>query len=200
MKSCMLVVAATLLCFVPSAYPQDVTWDLVRPSNTGIPGEEIRFARFANDGAVWVGARWPFWSEGGLGVLNVANDTWTTYSNAETGSWPGSIPSEFVNDIEFAADGSVWIATSGGLLRKVDQTWTVFHALNSPLIFDLVRSIALDSEGHVWINNDAALFEYDGENWRSFSVPNDIPWDDPWRGLTSVYVDEQDHVWVGNDT
>lgn len=176
-------------------------WSLVRPSNTGIPGEEIRFVRFDANGTLWVGARWPFWQEGGVGIYDRNVRVWTVYANFET-----PIPSEYVNDIAFGPGGVVWIATDDGLVRKEGRSWIVYDASNSPLLHNVIRDIALDSQGHVWINNSnvqnqtAAIFEFDGTNWQSFSVPGDIPWQDPWRSLSTVYVDSNDHVWVGNMT
>ncbi len=143
MKSCMLIVAAALLYLAPSAYSQDVTWDLVRPSNTGIPGEEVRTVKYGPDGRIWVGARWPFWGEGGIGIFDPASDIWTTYSNAETGQGPGPIPSEFVNDIEFAADGTVWIATGGGAVHFDGANWAVYNSANTPMAFDNVWNISI---------------------------------------------------------
>jgi len=59
------VVAALAALAVGSASAIDVSWQIIKPSNTGIPGEEVRVVRFAPDGKLWVGARWPFWREGG---------------------------------------------------------------------------------------------------------------------------------------
>ncbi len=173
-------------------------WSLAKPSNTGIPGEEIRFVRFDSNGTPWVGARWPFWSEGGVSVLDRASQIWRSSSNYET-----PIPSEYVNDLAIGPGGVVWIATREGLVRKEGASWIVYDSSNSPLLHDEIRNIALDSQGHVWVNNSnatliAALFEFDGETWRSFTVPDDIPWEDPWRSLSTVHVDPDDHVWVAN--
>jgi len=204
MKRKEIVLALTLVAtatWLGAQTLSDPVWDLVRPSNTGIPGEEIRFVRFDPDGAPWIGARWYFWQEGGIGILDRDTQVWTTYADFET-----PIPSEYVNDIEFGPGGVVWIATDRGLVRKEGAAWTVYDSSNSPLLHDVIRNIALDSQGDVWINNSnvlnmtAALFEFDGTNWRSFSVPGEIPWNDPWRSLSTVHVDPDDHVWVGNMT
>lgn len=147
-------------------------WDMVRPSNTGIPGEEIRFVRFEKNGLLWVGARWPFWYEGGIGIFDRETNVWQVTAN-----WESPIPSEYVNDLEFAPGGVVWIATDQGLVRKLGESWTIYTTANSPLLHNAIRNIALDGDGHVWINNTnvqnqtAALFEFDGTNWRSFTAP-----------------------------
>lgn len=193
------------LGFYGSAGSQ-VRWELIRPSNTGIPGEEVRVVRFGPDGKVWVGARWPFWREGGVGVLDVQGDTWVTYSNAETGSGRGPIPSPFVNDIEFAPGGVVWIATDGGAVRFDGENWQVYNSSNTPMAFDKVLDISIAPNGHVWINNSDfnlggdALWEFDGSTWRSYRVGRDLPWPDPWQDLAGVLAASNGDVWVTNES
>lgn len=198
-----ILAAALLIALVPAhgTRAQTPTWKLLRPTNSGIPGEEVRLLSFDADGTLWVGARWPFFQEGGFGLYDRKTDLWGDLSTFET-----PIPSEYVNDIAFAADGTVWIATDGGLVKKQGSTWTVYTTANAPLLHNYVRQVALDSQGNVWINNtdvtnqSAALFRFDGTNWTKFAVPTEIPWTDPWRQLEGLVVDAQDHVWVGNMT
>ncbi len=195
-RVCLLVTLATLCATAAAGDPQ---WRILKPSNTGVPGELVRFVRVAPDGRLWVGARWPFWQEGGLGVFDRDTETWTTLAN-----WETPIPSPFVNDIEFANDGVVWIATDGGLVKKNGDSWTVYNTGNSPLLHNKIRSIDLDADGHVWINNsgvqttNAAIFEFDGQNWTSYHVGAELPWPLPWVQLSDVIVDHAGHVWVAN--
>jgi ligand-binding sensor domain-containing protein len=196
MKRSSIIFLLTIIIAAAATNAQqlsDPVWSLSRPSNTGIPGEEIRFLKYDSSGDLWVGARWPFWREGGLGVYDQKTQIWTTYSNVDD-----PIPGPFVNDIEFSKEGPIWIATDEGLVKKEENRWTLYNASNSPLEFNTVHNIEIDSEGDIWINNDIVLFEFDGANWRSFSVPDDIPWQDPWRGLAALYVDSKNHVWVSN--
>ncbi len=174
---------------------------IIKPSNTGIPGEEVRFLKFGPDDRLWVAARWPFWGEGGLGIYDFNARTWETWAN-----WETPIPSQFVNDLEFAADGTIWIATDGGLIWKDGEEWTIFNGANSPLLHDSVRNIALAPDGAVWINNsgvqttDAAAFRYDGAGgWQRFDVGAELPWELPWKQLGAVYVTRDGHAWVTNE-
>jgi ligand-binding sensor domain-containing protein len=184
-----------------TARADDVQWRIEKPSNSGIPGEEIRFLRFNPDGDVTVGARWSFWGEGGLGILRRGDGAWTTYAN-----WETPIPSPYVNDLEFDAAGVGWLATGGGLVRWEGDEWRVYDSSNSPLLHDEVRNLSVAPNGHVWVNNsnvrdnNAAIFEFDGVNWRKFAVPADLPWEDPWRTLSDVVVDALGNVWVANNT
>ncbi|MEZ5965503.1 MAG: hypothetical protein R3F56_16840 [Planctomycetota bacterium] len=172
----------------------------MKPASTGIPGEEVRLVRVAPDGLLWVGARWPFWSEGGFGLYHRPTDTWTTLSNVD-----GSFPSAFPNDIAWAGDGSAWIATGNGLLHYDRGRRTLYTAANAPLLHDDVRSVAIDLRGHVWLNNStvnsnsAAIFEFDGAIWRRYTVGVELPWSPPWNALSDVLVDHLGHVWVANN-
>ncbi|RMF79271.1 MAG: hypothetical protein D6744_09270, partial [Planctomycetota bacterium] len=110
-----------------------------------------------------------------------------------------------VTDIAFTASGTAWVATDKGLVRiRRNGRFKVFRTTNSPLLHDWVANVAVDSNGHVWVNNtspsltQAALFEYDGTQWRSFRVGAELPWGAPWETLEGLLVDSADHVWVGN--
>ncbi len=197
---------ATLLCHVclfavaTSALASAQAWKLVKPSTTGIPGEEVRIVRIADDGHVWVGARWPFWTEGGIGVYDPSRDLWTTFNNVD-----GSFPSAFVNDLVWAPDGTAWIATGNGLVHWDSGVAQVYTTANSPLLHNTIADLDVDSAGHVWLNNTtvgstrAAIFEFDGRDWRSFQVGSELPWAPPWGSLSHVLVDRDDHVWVANE-
>lgn len=191
--------AALLLAHATaSAQPQ---WKLSRPSNSGIPGEEVRFLTFAPDGKLWVAARWPFWQEGGIGVFNRADDTWSAWSNFET-----PIPSEYINDIEFDAQGRAWIATNGGLVRFDGVNWAVFNSANTPMAFDKVLDVSIAPDGHAWVNNSDfnrggdAIWEFDGVNWTPYRVGRELPWNEPWQDLNYVFAASNGDVWVVNDT
>ncbi len=195
---------AILAALLPLAtgMAQSGEWRLMRPSNTGVPGELIHVVRFAPDGKVWVGARWPFWQEGGIGILDRATGIWTNLANYET-----PIPSEYINDLEFAPDGTAWIATHRGLVRYDGQSWTVYDPTNSPMQLYKVTGVALAPNGHIWINNSDfngggdAIYDFDGaDTWVRFAVPEELPWAAPWEDLAAVFVDSKGHAWVTNDT
>ncbi len=196
-KWSMTLVAASLGALACGAMAQD--WKILKPSNTGVPGEEARFNTFGPDGRLWVAARWPFWREGGLGIYDFTTQTWETWAN-----WETPIPSEFIDDIEFAQDGSIWIATEGGLVHKDGDKWTVYNTSNSPLRHNRIKDIDLDADGHVWINNTGvqrtnhAIFEFDGVNWTKYETGIEMPWDEIWDALSSIVVAGDGHVFVGN--
>ena len=197
-------VAVGVLVLASRAAAQEVEW--IRPSNTGIPGEEVRRVAFHPDGRLWVGARWPFWDEGGVGIYDIAQDLWETHSNAPNGSGKGPLPSEFINDIEFEPDGTAWISTNEGLVRYDGTDWEVFDSTNTPMAFNKCRAVSIGPDGHVWVNNSDfnqggdSILEFDGTAWTKYRTGMEMPWDTIWTDLSSVFVASNGDVWVGNDT
>lgn len=203
MKHCRTTIVLGALT-AQLAAAQQVDW--IRPSNSGIPGEEIRRMAFHPDGRLWVGARWPFWGEGGVGIFDIAQDLWETHSNAPNGNGFGPLPSEYVNDIEFEPDGTAWISTNEGLVRYDGTTWEVFDSTNTPMAFNKCGGISIGPDGHVWVNNSDfnkggdSILEFDGSGWTKYRTGIEMPWDTIWSDLSSVFVASNGDVWVGNDT
>ena len=125
-------------------------WTQVRPSTTGIPGEEVRLMAFDRKGNLWVGARWPFWGEAGLAMLSARQLPYRALPGGgfDTGQWlvwssvDHPIPSPYLMDIEFTADGVIWLASDAGLTRfdpaatNASAMWHTYNAANSPLLLD----------------------------------------------------------------
>lgn len=180
----------------------DPPMTVMNPSNSGIPGEEVRVVRWGPDGNPWVAARWIFWQDGGIARYDRATDVWTVWSKGE---YP--LPSEYINDFEWDAAGVMWIATDRGLVRWDGQSWTTYDPSNSPMALYKVLDVSVAPDGHIWINNSDsnfggdAIYDFDGvSTWRRFRVPTELPWPSPWTDLSSVLVDHLGHVWVANDT
>lgn len=43
-------------------------FNIVKPSTTGVPGEEVRVMKFDPAGNLWIAGRFYFWGEAGLGI------------------------------------------------------------------------------------------------------------------------------------
>jgi hypothetical protein len=142
-------------------------FNIVKPSTTGIPGEELRLMTFDPAGNLWVAGRWPFWEESGVAMLSAdqlqANPL--PGGGFDTGAWKvwssvqNPIPSPYLCDMEFSADGTMWLASEGGLTRfrpnapSPADRWFTYTPANSPLIVSSVLSIAIDSNGNIWVCN-----------------------------------------------
>ena len=186
-----LLLAATL-----PASAQQPEWRLIRPSNTGIPGEQLQFARVAPDDHVWVAGRFPFWGEGGIAEFD--GTRWSTYANVDTPQ-----PSQWVLDAAFGPGGVNWYATLDGLVRHAGDDWQVYDASNSPLPTGEVYRVAVGADGAVWTRHAKnaavgdAVGRFDGTTWTIWK-PEDIGLD-ALSDLWGPVVDKDGAVWVSSN-
>jgi len=175
------------------------------PSTTGIPGELVSEVTVSAGGTVWVGARWLTPATGGLGILQPADRTWRTFVQRAT-----PLPSQFINDIEFAPDGTAWMGVAGGLANfdAAAEQWQIFNTANSPPGIGDIRDVAIAADGSVWlidsnsnVNGDA-VWHFDGENWTDFRVGAELPseWQPPFIDLDNIAIDAAGHIWVSHSS
>ena len=93
------------------AAPGDVAWELIRPSNTGIPGDYTQVIFIDEDDSPWVGGYVTFWEEGGMAHFDETN--WRVLGNVDC----NQVVSPRFNDVVKTNDGVMWIASDSGLLR-----------------------------------------------------------------------------------
>ncbi|MBK8232197.1 MAG: hypothetical protein IPK72_16840 [Candidatus Eisenbacteria bacterium] len=202
--TCLIFATCTALAtsvFPAGAQYDTPQWDTVSPGTTGLPGEEVRTAALGPDGRIWVGARHPFWSDGGIGVYDPGTNSWEVHSNVPN-SLTIDFPSALVNQIAFSPDGSVWAATNDGLAHLVGGAWTLYTTGNAPFQHNEIESVAVDPSGAVWVNNtrlnftDGALHRFDGTTWTTWRGGAGLPWPSitPLRG--PAIDPATGHVWV----
>ncbi len=75
-----------------------------------------------------------------------------------------------VTGIEEDSEGILWIATSSGLHRYVDETFSILDE-KSGLSNAEIWSMAIDSKGTIWIGHNEGLSRYDGETFTEVSIP-----------------------------
>ena len=152
--SLLLTTAAIALATgAAPAAPSEPTWTMIKPSNTGIPGDFVHVIYLDEQDRPWIPAYIPFWEEGGMAHMN-EDGTWTTISNVD---YP-VIKSPRFNDIVRDADGIMWIASDYGLLRfdpeVGPESLVRYDSDNTPLpleqLWDL-ESCATDGGYEVWI-------------------------------------------------
>lgn len=185
-----------LACLSVRAEALETHWEFLRPSNTGIPGEEVRFARFDPAGRLWVSARYPFYREGGVASTSDFIH-WTTYAN-----WETPLPSDIVQSIHFDPDGSTWLGTPGGLAHLDQGDWTIYDSTNSPLPGSAIGPITADGQGRLWFLYAAGALQegvasFDGTNWTIH--PKASMGFVPTIVLGSLAVDADGIVWVGTE-
>jgi len=94
------------------------------------------------------------------GIAHYNGNIWTTYTIDNS-----PLPSNYIQDIKMAPDGSVWISTMEGLAHFSNGIWTVYNSLNSSLPFNDVNKIAIDQAGTVWFSDrQFGLYKFTGSD------------------------------------
>ena len=139
------------------------------------------------DGRVWV-ADYHYPGPVGDGVSVYDGARWRTYTAADaaplsgTGNpdnpattWVSNTPQAIVA----APDGSVWVATEGGLARFDGATWVAFGRDETGLTTP--DSLAVGPEGTAWATGYACegspvrVARFDGRSWTSFGPEEGLP-------------------------
>jgi ligand-binding sensor domain-containing protein len=193
-------------------------FNIMKPSTTGVPGEEVRVMKFDPSGNLWIAGRFYFWNEAGVAMLPAKQLKFRSLPGGgfDTGAWKvwssvhHPIPSVYINDMVFGADGVIWIASDGGLTRfnptarTQAEMWFTYTPANSPLLLNEVRSLALDSTGNLWLTNvnvltsNGALFKFNPTSnlWTEYRVGEELPWNPPWYNVNDVMVGPDDRIWL----
>ena len=205
--ACILAILVSGL-LTASAIADEPRFNIVTPSTTGVPGEEARLMGFDPAGNLWVAGRSPFWGQSGVAMLSADQLAHIPLPGGgfDTGAWKvwsslqHPIPSPYLYDMKFAADGTIWLASEGGLTRfrpnaAPGEMWFTYTPSNSPMVIPNVLSLAIDSQGVLWVcnagvSNNGPLFKFNPatEQWtRIDAVPNP----------RSVAVGNNNRVFVG---
>lgn len=117
--------------------------------------------------------------------------------------WNAPIPSRIINDIAIDDLGLKWIGTEpvcgggictdGGLAVFDGTDWTVYDSLNSSLNSNFISTIAIDTEGLVWVGTaQGEVSSFDGTSWLAHPFPTtvNVP-------VTAIDIDLYGQVWAG---
>lgn len=229
MKSPILVAFALLATTAQAQQPvmkivpaQQPAMNIVKPSTTGLPGDELRVMKFDSQGNLWVAGRWTFWGESGVAMLPAAQVPHEPLPGGgfDTGAWRvwssvhHPVLTTFISGLEFDADGSLWLGTGsiglgGGLIRfrpearTPQEMWTLYDSSNSPLLLDGIRSLDMAADDRLWmvngdVNNSPAVFSFDPATsvWQEFDMGQDLPWPGSFPLLNHVHAGPSGHVYV----
>ena len=162
-------------------------WDgSVWTSLVPVKGETV-FALTSDGNSVWIG------TADGAGDYEVQTGAWTLYPTAYA-----------VKDILVDSSGTVWAATSGGGLAKLEgDSWTYFTTLNGDLPSNNVNQVAEIKPGTLWIatglTTDAGgtPVSFDGTHWHGFTTDNSGA-----SGAEPLVIvrSTTDQVWIGTAT
>lgn len=136
----------------------------------------------------------------GIGVARLYRDQLDGISGASVyAQWgPIDLPSDNIQSIYIAPDGTKWFGTEAGIARhRGDITldnWTVFTT-DDGLVDNFVQAICGDEKGRIWFGTRAGLSVFDGTSWASYITDNGLAS----NNILSLAVDNNGVVWIGTE-
>ena len=201
MNTKALLATTTLLALSPPALaePGDVSWELLRPSNTGINGDYTQTIFIDDDDTPWIGGYVTFWEEGGISHFD--GTRWYSLNNVDCPQIGNQLGAPRFNDVVKTSDGIMWIGSDQGLLRfdPSVEPWCVtrYHTGNSPISGNSINNIDIAPDGTLWIacdtfgsSSQGGLTQYDPatNTWNTWDTSNGLPWWSGWDWVDYLAV------------
>src|ERR1041385_3715982 len=132
-----------------TAVGQSPTFNIVKPSTTGVPCDEVRLMGFDPAGNLWIAGRLIYWQEAAVAMLSADQLDHHPLPGGgfDTGAWKvwsavhgNPIPSVYLRGLAFGSDGTLWFGSEAGLTRfrpnapNPADRWFTYTPANSPLI------------------------------------------------------------------
>ena len=112
-----------------------------------------------------------------------------------TASAPLGLSGNRVNALRMDRAGTLWVATSGGVVR-VNNGWPEMFTAADGLSSNLVLSIYEDREGSIWIGTEAGgLNLLKSKKFNTYSTKDGLPND----VVKAIYQDTQGGIWIGSN-
>ncbi len=215
--STITLAALTAACgaTVSAAAQEDsFSWQLIRPSMVGVPGDYTQTIFIDDDDSPWIGGYIPFWEEGGLGHFDGTH--WRTLNNVDCPEIGQEIGAPRFSDVVKTDDGVMWIGSGRGLLRfdPSEEPWCVtrYTPANSGIAGADVSNIDIAPDGTLWMacstwggSSQGGLSQYDPatDTWNSWDTSNGLPWWAGWDWVDYVAVQPDAGggytVWFGSN-
>jgi ligand-binding sensor domain-containing protein/signal transduction histidine kinase len=123
----------------------------------------------------------------------------TLSSSATNRIWRAQdgLPDQTVQAFAQTADGYLWIATKGGLLRFDGAQFVVFDHANTPgLRESSINCLLADKDGGLWIGTEGGgLYEYDAGKFRAIPTADGLS--DSF--IRVIFRDSRGTMWAGGD-
>lgn len=129
-------------------------------ASEGLPDEMASCLGQAEDGSIWIGLE--------KGLARLGEESVTTFP---------ALDGIHVDDLLFDPLGSLWLATSKGLMRKRrgDDSFEVLRH-GAGVTLDNLNSINLDPEGNLWLTSATrGLFQVHEGKFLNFSADQGLP-------------------------
>lgn len=131
---------------------------------------------------------------GGEGFVHYENGVVQSYTTQNS-----PLPSDYVNHLIQINDGTLWIATREGLVKKDGDEWTNYDLLAGLGLdegLNDIMDIAIDADGVLWLAaRGLGLVAFDGvDGWQSWTLENSDLID---AVIRDVEIDPNGVKWIG---
>jgi sugar lactone lactonase YvrE/4-amino-4-deoxy-L-arabinose transferase-like glycosyltransferase len=201
------------------------SWTRFQVGELGLPDDYILSLAASPDGrvyagtlsgaAVWNGVSWsPLGHTQGQAVFTLTSDSRGQYTwfglgsgasrlDIRDGTWTDYPADSPVKHILIDSKGTLWAATSGAGLARLDgSTWTYFRTSNSGIPFNTVNWVVEDPYGVLWVGTamptsaGGAAASFDGFEWHTFFANNS----GSSEAEVTVLAVQSGQVWMGTRT
>lgn len=111
---------------------------------------------------------------------------WVSYNTSNS-----KISDNYVTEIVFDNDNTLWVGTYSGLNSFDGKNWKHYTSSNSALKANIIYCLAVDSENKKWIGTPNGLFVYENQQWQDLSYI--LP--DPY--VKDIKIDSKKQIWIG---
>lgn len=116
-------------------------WTVFNTDNSDLPNNNVRSIVFGQDHSAWIG------TENGLAHLTMDGEViWQVFTSLYFGH-SVHIVANGTRD----ANGTLWFATDGGLIRCTESGFNISHMENSDIASDNATAVAVDNAGNVFV-------------------------------------------------
>jgi len=163
-------------------------WNTVDFQNYGSNSSWVSSIFIDNENNYWIGTS--------DGLFEYSQSKWTEIKGDSLKLW--HVPVNIVTTKENIL--AVWVGGNGdygSLYYGKGNSFKMFNYNNSILLNNIVKAMAFDENGVLWIASYGGLFSYDGTNFKLYNENNSIL---TTNYINAIKVDKYNNKWIGTES
>jgi len=157
------------------------SWTKYTTANSAIAHNNTRAIAVDNSGDIWV-------CTNTSGICKFNGSSWTKYNSTNSG-----LANNATRDVTVDSSNNKWIATSAGVSKYDNTTWTTYG--KPPLASLDTRQIAIAPNGNLWFATASGVNKFNGSSWVTYTQSDGLAKND----TLSIAVDNMGYVWAGSN-
>ena len=163
-------------------------WEVFNDSTPRFPSIKVKKVKREVSGDIWIGTH-PFANYPG-GMARYDGTNWFTLNSSD------GLPNPFVNDFVIEENGTLWIATDGGIHKRSGANWQTFTPNNSAVPGSQANALAIDTVGNIWAGTDGGIGVFTPRGWTNFTTQNSGL---PDNSINDIAFAPDGTAWIGTD-